>query len=368
MKKNQLNTNLEDSIIDELNHQVVYFNNNESYQKDIHQTKFSSIKVADRTEIWSDWSKNILEKVNNDKNVLLNFISKNFFITDVPIKMSLIKKIIFNFFTLLPNKLKKLHPQINLLEDFSDFLKKKGLIDLLKSNPTPKTGNPTLYNKFKTYFTHRWIRHIWLLSLFNTHLKSKENINVIMDIGSNYGAFSYLLKSNYKKYNFILVDFPEALSTARYFLQKELPDAKIASFKDLKDLKIIDKDFLHQYDFVLVPCFWIDKIESNSVDLVSNFASFNEMNRYWFNKYISSKSFQTSKYIFLMNRFTRPAVEKNETPIDILDLELHKFNKIHFDVCELYQWNYTKRKYLFGIPVMTKKSVAPPVYEFIGER
>ena len=65
-----------------------------------------------------------------------------------------------------------------------------------------------------------------------------------MDIGSNYGALSYLLKKNNEKLKFILIDFPEALSTANYFLKKEYPSSKIATFEDLKNLKKIDKHFV----------------------------------------------------------------------------------------------------------------------------
>ena len=46
------------------------------------------------------------------------------------------------------------------------------------------------------------------------------------------------------------------------------------------------------------------------------------MNRFWFNKYTESDVYKTTKFLFLMNRFSRPAVDENEKPIDILDLKL----------------------------------------------
>ena len=183
-----------------------------------------------------------------------------------------------------------------MLEDFYDFLKSKDLLELLKTNSSPITGNPELYSKNNVKFTHRWIRHIWLLSLYKKFLNEKK-IKVIMDIGSNYGALSYLLKKNNEKLKFILIDFPEALSTANYFLNKEYPSSKIATFEDLKNLKKIDKHFVEKNDFILLPCFWVSKLEKNIVDLTINIASFNEMNRFWFNKYTES-IYKTTKFLF----------------------------------------------------------------------
>jgi putative sugar O-methyltransferase len=368
VNKNKIDKELVKIIFEELNQEVNYFKKKKIYKKDINQTKFSSIRYIDKKEVWSKWSKNIIRVISKDLNIITNFRKTNFFITDVPGEMSFIKKLIYNFFLKLPDRLKRYHPKIDLLEEQFNTLTSKGLIKLLRANPSPNTGNPILYKKMNTKFTYRWLRHIWLLNLFNKHLKNRNDIKIVMDIGSNYGSFPYLLKKNNKDLKFILIDFPEALANAKYFIQKEIPNAKIASFKDLKNNKKITKSFIENFDFILVPCFWIEKLEKNLVDLTLNIASLNEMNHFWFKKYTSSDAFRTSKYIFLMNRITRPAVEVNETPIDILDLNLHKFKKIHFDICKLYRWNYTKRKYLFGLPVMGKKSVHPPIYEFIGKK
>ena len=74
------------------------------------------------------------------------------------------------------------------------------------------------------------------------------------------------------------------------------------------------------------------------------------MNRFWFNKHTESDVCKTTKFLFLMNRFSRPAVDENENPIDILDLKLSNFKKNFFNISELYKWDYTHRFYLFGLP------------------
>tara|TARA_B100000963_G_scaffold140321_2_gene122226 strand:+ start:19499 stop:20596 length:1098 start_codon:yes stop_codon:yes gene_type:complete len=361
------NLSLEKKIINELKIQSEYFINNDIYKKAVNNSKFSSIRKKDKIEIWSQWSSNIIRDLEQDPKILTNFRKTNYFITDVPGEMTLIKKFLYEICSILPKSISKLDPKICMLEDLFEFIKKKKILKLLINNSSPKTGSPQLYKKKNSYFTQRWIRHVWLLQLYNKFLKSK-NIKIVLDIGSNYGALPYLLKKNDNNLKFILVDFPESLATAKYFLKKELPDTKIASFEDLKNFTNIDSNLLENYDFVLVPCFWIDKIKSDLVDLTINVASFNEMNRYWFNRYTNCDAYKTSKYIFLFNRFKRHAVEIGENPIDILDLNLSKFRKIFFDVSQLYKWDYTKREYIFGIPYKFKKEIQQPTYEFIGER
>ncbi len=356
----------EKNIIKEINSQFHYFSSNNEYLDDVTNSKFSSIRTKNKTEIWSEWSKNIINNLNKDNKILTNFRKTNYFITDVPGEMTKFKKIIYKILNFLPGELKKIDPKICMLEDLYDFLISENLQSLLEENPSPTTGNPELHYKNDVPFTQRWIRHIWLLNLYNKFVK-KNNIKTILDIGSNYGALPYLLKKNNNNLKFVLIDFPEALSTAKYFLIKELPKVKIASFNDLKNTKKINKELLEKYDFILLPCFWIKKLESNLIDLTINIASFNEMNRYWLNKYLNSEAFKTSKYIFLFNRFTRPAIEKKETPIDILDLNLDSYKKIYFDVSRLYKWDYTKRSYFLGIPFKFEKKVQEPVYEFIGK-
>ena len=136
---------LEKKIIKELNNQSDYFNNHKDYQEDIRNSKFSSIRVINKTEIWSTWSTNILKDMNNNFDVLKSFRKKNYFITDVPGDMNGLKDIL-QFFLLLPKRLENII-QICMLEDFYDFLKSKDLLELLKTNSSPITGNQNCTQK-----------------------------------------------------------------------------------------------------------------------------------------------------------------------------------------------------------------------------
>ena len=101
-----------------------------------------------------------------------------------------------------------------------------------------------------------------------------------------------------KKKKFILIDLPEQLCAAHYYIKSEFPNAKIPSFEQIASSECLDRNFFNKFDFSLIPCYLIDKIDKNSTDLVTNFASFNEMPKVWFDKYMRSELFYKVRNIF----------------------------------------------------------------------
>ena len=118
------------------------------------------------------------------------------------------------------------------LYDAYNFIKVHNLEDLLKDNPISKTGNPYVFEKGEFRYTRRWIRHIYFLSLFKKHLEPQKNkIKTIMDIGSSWGAFPHILKKNYPDTRFLLVDLPEQLALAHYYLKTEMNLLQLEAFR-----------------------------------------------------------------------------------------------------------------------------------------
>mgnify|MGYP001259896420 FL=1 len=233
-------------------------------------------------------------------------------------------------------------------------------------NPITETGYPLIFKKKGLKYTFRWLRHVLLLNSFKKYLGDKKDLNFIADIGTGFGTFPYIVKRNYPKKKFILIDLPEQLCAASYYLKSEFPNLKFATFRDLKNIEAIDRNFVENFDFVLVPCFFIDKISKNATDLITNFASFNEMPRFWFKKYMNSEIFNGAKYFFTMNRIIRPQMDvTKDLDISILDLPLDNYEKIYFDIFELYKWRYESVKIL-NIPLYGKKVWFDPHYEYIG--
>ena len=348
-------TLLVDECINDLNNQIDYFEKNKS--------EFLSLG-----ETWSKRAYKISNQIRNDKSILINFKKSNIFNSDIPAgNMGKFKKFIFDIFSVLPTFI-KFHPYINFIEDGFKVIKEENAIETLEKNIMSSIGNPICYKKKGYNLTYRWLRHILLLSYYEKKLSKVEDIDIVADIGTGYGTFPVLLKKNFKSKKFILIDFPEQLCAAKYYIKSEFPDAKITSFEDIKDLEFLNRDFFKKYDFSFVPCFLIDKIQESSADMFCNFASLNEMPRAWFNKYLQSKLFKSSRYLYTMNRFTRMPMDKNEKePISILDMPLRDYKKIFFDIFKLYKWNYIPVKIL-NYPIYSKKVWFDPHYVFIGKK
>ena len=280
--------------------------------------------------------------------------------------MNLFKKIIFKIFSLLPRVI-GYHPYVNLLEDSLKIVKEEGALDILKNNPISLTGNPVVYKKHKLSFTYRWLRHILIFYYYEKIFSKVNDINIVADIGTGYGTFPILIKKKFEKKKFILIDLPEQLCAAHYYIKSEFPNAKIPSFEQIASSECLDRNFFNKFDFSLIPCYLIDKIDKNSTDLVTNFASFNEMPKVWFDKYMRSELLQSSKYIYTMNRISRPPMNNNDSyEISILDMNLNNYEKIFFDVFKLYKWKYLTFK-CFNIPIFAKKAWHDPSYIFAGK-
>lgn len=250
-----------------------------------------------------------------------------------------------------------------ILKESLCLIEKLNCINLLKKYPCDNVGNPNIF-KYKGYqYTYRWIRHIIFLHLFKQFLENKLSEDFItLDIGSSYGIFSYLLEKENPKSHKVLLDFSEQLVLAHYFLGMSFPEAKIASFKEIVNIDKIDSDFINKFDFILIPWFYYNKLSSSCIDLITNFASLGEMRRNWFNFYLKSEPFLSTKYFFTANRFQ--SAPTFDTDLTILDYPLNDFKKIHFGVCPYFSHTYL-RKYLF----FSEKSVFSSQYfEFIGER
>ena len=298
--------------------------------------------------------------INDDltikRDVIRNFRKWTIFIPDMPIhnrRFHLLKKTISGAQRGAREGLRGL---IKLLEDLK-------LQDLLKQYPCNEVGNPNTFI-YKGYrYTERWIRHIIFLSIFKKSLSPRLKDNfILMDIGSSYGIFSYLNKNEFPKSTQILLDFPEQLALAHYYLGMSFPDAKIASYTDLMQAKRLDRSYLSQFDFVLLPWTLYSKVEANTLDVLCNFASLGEMRREWFDYYLKSEPFLSTKYFFCVNRFESSTTY--DTDLTVLDYPLLDFKRLYFQISKFFTHTY-KRKYLF----FYEKFYYPSQYfEFVGER
>ncbi len=250
-----------------------------------------------------------------------------------------------------------------LLKECLAVIKEQGHDALLKKYPCNPCGNPNIFKYAGYEYTYRWVKHIHSLGLFKKYLENRLGDGfTALDIGSSYGIFSSLLKKEFKGSKQLLLDFPEQLVLAYYFLGTSFPDARIAGYKELSAIDKIDRSFIEQYDFILLPWFFYEKLAPESIDLITNFASLGEMKREWFDYYLKSEPFLSTKYFFTANRFQ--SAPTYDTDLTILDYPLHNFSTLHFAISPIFSHIYVRK----NLVLYEKLVFSSQYFEFIGER
>lgn len=250
-----------------------------------------------------------------------------------------------------------------MLKGLLRTIEDNGYAGLLEKYPCSQVGNPHIFNYRGYQFTYEWIRHIYFLGLFKKYLESEVKEDFIaLDLGCLYGLFSGLLKGEYGKSHHLLVDLPQQLSLAHYYLGLKFPEASIATYKEIAGLNTIDPDFIKKYDFILVPCHFYNKIVNNSIDLFTNFMSLQEMSRHFFDYYIKQEPFLSARFLLTVNRYQSAPTYDNG--LTIMDYPLGDFERLHFATTPIVGERY-KRAMLFFYAYFPYPSQH---FEFIGRR
>ena len=145
------------------------------------------------------------------------------------------------------------------------------------------------FNSFRLYYAV-FVKKILLtdlgtlvdFSIINSFL-NKSNPIKVMEIGGGYGRLAYGLIKNREISNYILVDpIPSSIALAADYLDKNELTFKIITTIDEPLHRI---NLLHPSDLKVVP--------DNSIDLVINIESFQEMTQDWVDAYIDIINMKT---------------------------------------------------------------------------
>ncbi len=252
-----------------------------------------------------------------------------------------------------------------MVRECLDLVRSSPYEPLLRKYPCSPIGEPYVFRDGDYVYTYRWLKHIWSLGLIRQVLGARLPEDFVgLDIGSSYGIFSGLVKREWPRSHHVLVDFPQQLFLAHYFLGNFHPKARIAGPREVLEQTRLTREWVEQYDFVLVPVTRFGSLTGGSVDLVSNFASFGEMTRKWFETYIYSDPVEAARYLFLVNRVE--SAPTYDTDLTILDYPIWGMReKLHFAVSRPFSTPLIRsRKHLF----FSGSEPNHPYFEYIGER
>ena len=251
----------------------------------------------------------------------------------------------------------------NCLRQCFDILVAAGYEGLLHKYPCHRAGNPHVLRYRGYEFTFSWARHIYCLGLMNRSLGPKlQDESIVLEFGGSYGALASLVRQEYPGWHYVSVDLPEQLIIARYFLGCSFPGARIAGPRELMDVPVITRDFIKDFDFVLVPAGMFQRLAPGAIDVVTSFGSLGEMSRQYFDAYVLSDVYRSARYQFMINRIgARPAAYHND--ITALDYPIwNRDQMLHFDVCPIYAVDF-----LFNSSFFSYESAVPdPHFEYIG--
>lgn len=216
------------------------------------------------------------------------------------------------------NKIKSLS-LLNLYHKTSEHVD----LEILRKVSESHVGKNNCLNYRNQRLSHTLLRHSYFCSQILSHTKLDRNEkNVIFDLGGGYGSLSRLLKYIYKKSTIIIIEIPEACILSTFFLKKNFPNSKIGQALDFKNIENIKKQDLTNFDFVVLPQPFIEKLESDMINLSINTISLGEMTNETQNYYINHIERITKDYFYSVNRPSK---------------RVEKYNAQGF-----YDWNFSK--------------------------
>jgi putative sugar O-methyltransferase len=231
----------------------------------------------------------------------------------------------------------------------------------LKLFKLDEVGNPgyCVINNFK--LNERFLRHCHFFSIFDKFFDQKK-ISYVIDIGGGYGSFARLIHKKYKNIKLIIIDLPEQLIMAKYYLEKNFPNSKISNIRDIYKIKKINHFYLSKYNILLIPHKQYNKININlKKNLTINFNSFGEIDKYTFDKYMKSDLLKKSKYFFSVNRIDSFPTYNNN--LSFLDYRFENYKKLYNNISPVWDYFFVKKFYLFKV----KRVFTSRVLEFIGK-
>jgi putative sugar O-methyltransferase len=254
---------------------------------------------------------------------------------------------------------------MRMLRECLELVRASPAEPLLRHHPCCPVGQPCVVRDGGYVYTYRWLKHIWSLGLVKTVLGERLAEDFVgLDIGASCGIFSGLLKRQWSASHHVLVDFPEQLLLARYFLGMWLPGSRIAGLREVLAQERLSREWMCRYDFTLVPATRYERLTEGVADLVTNFASFGEMTRAWFERYVRSPAWTTARYVFLANRIvSRPTYD---TDLTLLDYPIwNRAQRLYFGVSPVFSKPYRyRRRWLVGYA----RTAQNPYFDYLGDQ
>ena len=160
------------------------------------------------------------------------------------------------------------------------------------------------------------IKHYYQQNILRRFIDS-ESIKTVLEIGGGNGNFASILHHDWAPARVILMDLPETLATAIPFLSNQFPHAKI-----LMPHEVEAHGLSGSFDFAFLTVHQMAALMDNSIDLVTNIDSFQEMTHEQILTYFKlvQRVCHNSSFFFSSNRCEKIPCGENQSTIEQPDL------------------------------------------------
>lgn len=195
-------------------------------------------------------------------------------------------------------------------------------------------GKPIYLERDNRKFNERSLRHLRTVSIIKEKIPLEAG-DYVLDVGGGYAQFAMCLRRQFPKIKCVVIDYPEQLLLARYYIQSLDPNCKVNNLRDVYVTEEFAKSVL-VYDVVLLPADSFEIINELSFKLVCNFSSYGEMPKQVFEDYRNQPAIAKAQYFFTINRLDSfPTYDNRMSIIDYIS----KLDKVvHLEVSPV--WDY----------------------------
>jgi len=286
----------------------------------------------------------LLESLNRGDAVGVRDLMDNFF--RCSISAGLIGLAIDMFATFFDKKKPSLYRRTQLLIDH--VYRYRLLKKLLPDISPEKLHIEDIGNPYGLYVEGKFVRtgadyQYYYADQVNKLLNDKRDHTVVAELGGGIGGFAhFLLKARSSGLTYINLDLPEILCIASYQLLNLFPEKNIVLYGEIEN---INTQSLSGYDIALLPCFVVETLATDSVDVVFNSYSLAEMDAPTIENYAKQFSRICRHAILHVNHVRNSLVSANDFPFDAEKFLLVSKTRAEWNIgrdlqCDEYEFAY----------------------------
>ncbi len=186
------------------------------------------------------------------------------------------------------------------IKTYDEFSSKELTFDSDNIKVTDIGQNPyVIYEKKK--LTLQFTRHAYYLNRMKK-LGILKDPNLFGELGSGAGGSVIMAKRLFPNATFVCFDIPSTLLISSYNIMMNYPNLKIGLYDQFKEMDTIRTEDLHNFDFVMLPNWCIERLDNDIFDVFYNVESLSEMEIEVIKNYLDHIERTTKKYFYTVNR------------------------------------------------------------------